>query len=192
VIAALLLAAGRSRRFGADKLVAALGDRPVMRWSAETLVQCTDRTYVVVPPEFASLTSALAGLDVTFVPNAARDEGMGSSIAAGVAALPTDAEAVVIALADVPRITAPVVHALVERWRATRAAAVAPRYLDGRGHPVLFDRSCFAALAALAGDSGARSVLEPLGASLELIDVCHRAPLDVDTPVALASVDEAR
>jgi molybdenum cofactor cytidylyltransferase len=187
VIAGVLLAAGRSRRFGADKLCAKLNGKAVIRWSAEALAG-VDETYVVIPPGADAVTQALSRLDVRFVVNLARDEGMASSIRAGVAALPDDADAAVIALADQPLVSARVTRQLCERWLAGAAAAVAPQYRDGRGHPVLFGRECFDALRALRGDTGARAVLDALGDRLALVPVDDVMPVDVDTPDALRAL----
>jgi molybdenum cofactor cytidylyltransferase len=191
VIAGLLLAAGRSSRFGADKLAAVLRDRAVVRWSAESLARGTDTLFVVVPLHAPAIANALTGLDAVLVPHPGRDDGMGSSIRAGVGALPNDAEAVVIALGDQPLVAPDVIARLCERWRATGAMAVAPQYRDGRGHPVLFDRACFDSLMALDGDVGAREVLRALGAALQIVEVDQPAPLDVDTPDALRALEVA-
>jgi molybdenum cofactor cytidylyltransferase len=123
------------------------------------------------------------------VAHAGRDAGMGSSIRAGIAALPADAEAVVIALADQPGIVPSVVRRLRDRWQAGGAAAVAPRYRDGRGHPVLFGRATFPALSNLEGDLGARAVLEALGDELAVVDMDDVQPADVDTPDALRALE---
>ncbi|MDB4916699.1 MAG: 4-diphosphocytidyl-2C-methyl-D-erythritol kinase [Gemmatimonadetes bacterium] len=187
MIAGLLLAAGRSRRFGADKLAAKLDGKAVIRWSAESLTSL-DAVYVVIPPGADMLTQALSRLDVNFVINLGRDEGMASSIRAGLAALPRDADAVVIALADQPRIPSTVVHEICERWRKGDVAAVAPVYSDGRGHPVLFGRECFEALLSVRGDVGARSVLDTLDERLALIEVVGPTPADVDTPDILQAL----
>ena len=185
MIAAVLLAAGRSTRFGGDKLLASVGDRPVIRCSAEVLAAMVDELVVVVPPDDAAVRSALRGLPVRFVENVRRDDGMSSSLAAGVAALPPHCEAVLIALGDQPGIRAEVVAATIERWRGTRAPAVTPLYSDGRGHPVLFDRRCFGQLLSIVGDSGARAVLESLGSEVALVAVDGAQPADVDTRDAL-------
>jgi molybdenum cofactor cytidylyltransferase len=76
----------------------------------------------------------------------------------------------------------------VAAWQARGARAVAPRYRDGRGHPVLFDRALFDRLSQLGGDTGARHLLDELGEELECIDVDGGAPLDVDTLAALEHV----
>ena len=191
MIAGLLLAAGASRRFGTDKLLASLDGRPVLRWSAAALQRATDLLYVVMPPDASAYAAALRDVPHHPVPHAGRAEGMGSSLRAGIVALrgeQTPVDAVVVALADQPTVDPAVIAALVARWRAGGAAAVAPRYRDGRGHPVLFDRGCFDRLAALAGDRGARAVLDSLGDALALVAVEGDAPPDVDTPEVLAAL----
>jgi molybdenum cofactor cytidylyltransferase len=188
VIAGLLLAAGRSARFGGDKLLAPLRGRPVLFWSAGAIAAEVDVLYVVVPFGDADRIAALGGMPAVVVEHAGRDAGMASSIGAGIAALAPDVDAVVIALADQPLVAPEVVRRLCARWRDGDVAAVAPRYTDGRGHPVLFGRSSFAALAALGalgGDIGARAVLDALGGTVAVIPVDAAAPVDVDTPDAL-------
>ena len=192
-VAGLVLAAGRSTRFGADKLLAPLGGRAVVTWSIAALEVATDHVLVVVPPAAAALTDALrqvgrmsAGQSVRIVENPTRDDGMASSIAVGISALDADVGAVIIALGDQPLVSSHVVQMLVARWRLGGALAVAPRYRDGRGHPVLFGRQCFAALCALDGDQGARSVLATLGDDLAMVEFDEPTPLDVDSPDVLA------
>lgn len=191
MIAGLLLAAGRSTRFGADKLCAKLNGKAVVRWSAMALVDAVDEVYVIVPPGADATIQALSRLDVRFVINLGRDEGMASSIRAGIAALPAVAEAVVIALADQPLVSADVIRAVTERWRVGDTAAAAPMYRDGRGHPVLFGRGSFGALAALRNDVGARAVLDALGDGVALVAIDTPMPADVDTPEALQLLQSA-
>ena len=185
MIAGLLLAAGRSTRFGADKLTAKLHGKAVVRLSMRALSPL-DAVYVVVPPAADAITQALSRLDVRFVINLARDEGMASSIRAGVAALDPDVEAVVVALGDQPLTSPEVTEALRDRWARGGVSAVVPMYADGQGHPVLFDRTCFADLATLRGDRGARELLRDLGARCAVVPVAGNAPADVDTAEALA------
>ena len=192
MIAGLLLAAGRSTRFGADKLLALVDGAPVLSWSAAALAAEVDALFIVVPPDAASRLLVVSGVEAVTVEHARRDEGLASSIRAGVAALPTHVEAVVIALADQPFVSPGIVRRLRERWSAGGVTAVAPRYREGRGHPVLFGRSAFAALQALEGDEGAKTLLESLGPGLALVDVDEAMPADVDTPYALRALDARR
>ena len=191
MIAGLLLAAGRSRRFGGDKLLASLRGRQVIRWSAESIAGAVDVLYVVAPPGAHELMRALGGLDVVLVEHIGRDQGLGTSIGAGIAALSDEVDAVVVGLADQPLVEREVVRRLCETWRANRgrARAVAPVYRDGRGHPVLFSRSCFAQLSELRGDSGARALLDAMEDELAPVPIDSDAPRDVDTPEELEEVE---
>lgn len=188
MIAGVLLASGASRRFGADKLLVSLDGRPLVRWSAEALAAAVDEMVVVVRDESPGMRAALDGLPVRCVVNLDAERGMSSAIRAGIGALPRDAEAAIVALGDQPLIEPRAIGALVERWRAGGARAVQPRYDDGRGHPVLFDASLFPALGTLAGDTGARVVLDSLGDALVLVTVTGPRPADVDTPDALRAL----
>ena len=192
MIAGLLLASGASLRFGSNKLLAPLAGRAVVRWSAEALVGEVSETYVVVPEQSRELRAALAGLPVHWVVNPDAERGMSSSIAAGVAALPVDVEAVVITLADQPLIDAQVIRNVVARWRASSrdaTRAVTTSYADGRGHPTLFGAALFPALRSLEGDRGARDLLESQEGSLAVIEADGTRPVDVDTPEALQLVE---
>ena len=188
MIVGLLLAAGRGARFGGDKLLAELAGRPVIHWSAATVGAEVDALYVVVPAGDVARRVAVASLAAVIVEHPRPGEGMASSIRQGVAALPVNVDAVVVALADQPLVSREVVRRLCARWRVGGASAVAPAYLDGRGHPVLFGRSTFAALRALEGDGGARVVLDGLGGETALVPVDATMPADVDTPDALRAV----
>ena len=190
MIAGLLLASGASRRFGSNKLVAPLSGRAVVRWSAEALADEVDETWVVVPAHDVEIRAALAGLPVRWVENPEAHEGMASSIRAGVAALPADADAVAITLGDQPLIDADVIRRVVAAWRGepTAHGVVVAMYEDGRGHPALFGASLFPALRGLDGDSGARALLASLGDAVTVVDVAGARPSDVDTPEALAEL----
>ena len=188
MIAGILLASGASTRFGGDKLLAQLDGRPIVRWSAEALVGAVDELIVVVREEASAIHAALDGVSIRWAVNRDAEQGMSTAIRAGVAALPGDVEAAIVALGDQPLVDGRVVERLAARWRECGARAVQPRYDDGRGHPVLFDRSLFPALGALEGDVGARAVLDSVGDALDLLTVAGRRPIDVDTPETLRAV----
>jgi CTP:molybdopterin cytidylyltransferase MocA len=194
VIAGLLLAAGEGTRFGGDKLLAPLGGESVLRRSASALGAEVDRLIVVVPPSAAARIAELRALEggsrARVVENPEFRAGMGSSLRAGVAALESDVEAVIVSLADQPLVRRDVIRALIERWRAEAASAVAPQYRNGQGNPVLFSRAVFPALARLAGDVGARAVLRSLGSAVSLLVVDDDIPADVDTPDALRALED--
>jgi molybdenum cofactor cytidylyltransferase len=189
VIAALLLAAGSARRFGAPKLLQQLEGRPLVRWSAEWLRGApVDEIVIVVPEEHVGIRSALTGFDARFVVNPHADRGMGSSIACGVSALAPDTTAALIALADEPMAGRAALLRTVERYEAGGVSIVAPTYRGVSGHPVLFDRSTFDELLALSGDRGARAVVERDPGRVAVVEMNEMQPIDVDTPADLARV----
>lgn len=191
MIVALVLAAGASKRFGAQKLLQDLAGTPVLRWSVNALAGVrgvADEVVVVVPPEHATLRDALRGASVRLVVNERAADGMGASLACGVRALGPDVDAVLVALGDEPRLTRGHHERVVDRYRPGGVAIVAPTYRGARGHPVLFDRRVFPELATLTGDRGARSVVERDPRRVELLEMNEPHPVDVDTPEDLARV----
>jgi molybdenum cofactor cytidylyltransferase len=182
VIAGIVLAAGASRRFGSQKLLASVGGVPLVRRSVERLLEASlDEIVVVLGNNAPAVGAALAGLRVRTITNAAYATGMSSSLRAGLEALRPTTEAALVALADQPGVGAEIVDALVERYRAERASIVAPVYGGGvRGNPVLFDRSVFDELRAVAGDEGGRSVVARDPARVALVEFSDEMPGDID------------
>jgi molybdenum cofactor cytidylyltransferase len=119
VIAGLLLAAGGARRFGSQKLLAPLGGSPLVRRAAATLATETDQLWVVVGSEAAAVRRALDGLPACFVENEQWAEGLSSSLAAGIRALPQGFDAIVIGLGDQPSVDREVIRRVIDRWRET-------------------------------------------------------------------------
>jgi len=118
--------------------------------------------------------------------------GCSSSIAAALAVIDPRCELLVLMLGDQPGVTASTVAALVA-GRGDAPLAVC-RYRDGLGHPIAFDRSCFAQLADLHGDRGVWRMLDRRAADAAEVPIAGRIPLDVDTDedylALLASAEE--
>ena len=166
----ILLAAGRSERFGGEKLVTPFRGKPLWEWAAEAAENSGFQNLYLVTGEHTSIAASDRWRKVI---NPESAEGMGTSIAAGVAAADAH-ERVVIALADMPLVTSDHLRAL-----AHGTGAVFTRQQDGKaGCPAGFGRESFAALRRLTGDQGARGAI-PENASI----------LEPDDPVMLFDVD---
>jgi molybdenum cofactor cytidylyltransferase len=181
-ICGILLAAGASTRFGADKLLQPLHDRtPIALAALAHLRAAIPHVIAVVRPGAPLLAERLseAGATVILCANAAH--GMGASLAAAVGAS-GDAAGWVVALADMPYIQ-PETIAKVAATLAAGAAIAAPAYRGERGHPVGLSPQFFDQLKALHDDEGARSILRLNSSLLTLIEVDDPGVCrDIDTP----------
>lgn len=181
-VAAVVLAAGRARRFGAQKLLAPLGESTVIG-TVVGLVQASGIDFLVgVTGPAGDAVREAVDTSVSWAENPDPARGMGSSVATGIAALPPNVGAVLVVLGDQPTVSPAVVRRLVETWRLGAGPIVAPSYRGVRGNPVLFDQSMFPHLAALDGEHGARDLIAADPSRVVLVEVPESPPMDVDTP----------
>lgn len=182
----LLLAAGRGRRFGADK-------RQALLPNGSTLLQQTLGELrgaglplrICLRPGDAIPQGLFAPGEALFCPGA--EQGMGVSLAQGVAQLPGDWDGVLVALADMPRIKPATVQAVAAALQP--GGIVVPLYREQRGHPVALHRDWFAALRALQGDRGARALVDAAGSACRWLPVEDSGVVqDVDCPADLAAL----
>jgi molybdenum cofactor cytidylyltransferase len=183
-IVGLLLAAGGATRFGADKRLAPVGSpsgEPMAVVACRKLCAAVAAVTAVVRVGDTDVARLLKDAGATVVECANADEGMGASIACGVAAARV-ADGWIVALADMPWVEASTIGRVADALRAG-APIVAPFHRGRRGHPVGFSTRHRDALLALGGDEGARSVLAANRESLVRVDVVDAGVLrDVDHP----------
>ena len=193
-VAGVILAAGSSSRLGTPK--------QVLRYRGETLLHRTvrlaiaadlDPIHVVLGCDAIAVGDALEELRgrVTTVVNSDWQEGMGSSLAVGIASLPAGAGAALVLVTDQPRLSHAILAEIAAVYRDGGAALVASRYASGAvGVPALFARNYFPELTRLAGDRGARALFARHRG--QLVTVAFPAgDLDIDTPAAAAALDLA-
>lgn len=188
-IVGILLAAGSSRRFGADKRLHPLADgTPMALASARRLSQTGIRTIVVIHPDDAALACLLVadGLE-TVVCNEA-EKGMGHSLGCGVNAC-TDADGWLVALADMPYIEPTSYHAVLGALQ-NGARLARPEFEGIIGHPVGFSASYLPDLLALTGDQGGKAILDAHRDDLRLCPVEDSGVLkDIDQPSQLIAAE---
>ncbi len=190
-VAAVLLAAGRSARFGeADKLLAKVDGTPLVARVAEHLLESRARPIVaVVRAEDSEVAGVLAGFGIARAVSADPDFRMGRSIAAGIAAVGDAADGAMIVPADMPGLGAEIIDALIEAFeRAGRSRIVHPVLADGsQRNPVLWPRRFFPSLVQLHGAGGAKAMLAELAADVLPVAFADEEPFtDIDTREDLA------
>ena len=184
----IVLAAGQSRRMGYPKPLlviegSSFAERVVaaMRGAVEEIVVVVGAHKDLVGPAFARLDG------VRVVDNPHHQRGQLSSLKAGLQALPGDARAAMVHLADQPLVSPQTFVAVAAAYRAGKTPIVIARYAGKRGHPVVFDRSLFAELHNGAEELGARAVVSARPERVAYVDVDDPAVvIDLDTPEDLA------
>jgi molybdenum cofactor cytidylyltransferase len=183
----VLLAAGASRRYGSPKQLARVGAESLLRRMARVALACRPAGCVVVLGARAErMRRELAGLEVEVVVNVRWREGLSRSLAAGVAALPADARAALVLLADQAAVGPGDLALLHACWRRDPRRIVAASVDGLLGPPAILPRSVFADLRRLQGDRGARDLLRDPGRRATGICLAAAA-LDVDRPADLAA-----
>ena len=183
---ALVLAAGSSTRFGTTKQTIEIDGVPLVKFALSAAAEaCGDRTILVTGHDWRAVTGACAPLAGFLVRNDNFTAGLGGSIALGVRCVRHAADAILVVLADQPRITASHLAALVDAWSRADDEIVATAFAGTAGPPVLFPPSSFDDLAALTGDVGARQLLSDPRYTLKTVPF-EPAAIDIDTPADLA------
>jgi molybdenum cofactor cytidylyltransferase len=192
VIAALVLAAGGSRRLGRPK--------QLERWGSTTLLDHVlgqvrrfpvDEIWVVLGAELEAVRAKVDLTDCGIIENPEWEEGLAASLRVGLDALTrmSKAEAAFIVLGDQPDLPEEVADKLADVWATTRHQAVVPKYRYMSGNPVLASRSLWPRLMSLEGDEGARRLLQAHPEWVEEVWIESLPPRDVDTQ---RDIDELR
>ncbi|GGO84801.1 hypothetical protein GCM10011348_31860 [Marinobacterium nitratireducens] len=188
-VIALVLAAGRGRRFGQDKRCLVMDDgKTLLRATIDSIASHFAQVTVVLRPEDDAEALQAAPCPLIRSPNA--DRGMGFSIADGFAAIRAcDAVAAAVFLGDMPCIEPATLAGLLEHAGPDRI--VRPAFHGRAGHPVIFGRDFWSELASLGGEEGARSVLHDHPEACMHIELDDPGVLmDADRPEAFEALRE--
>ena len=137
------------------------------------------------------VAAEVRGVGVRTVVNDRYGEGMGTSIAAGISALPAESEAAIILLGDQPRVTAASIDALIDAYRRTGKPLIASRYGAVTGAPTLIGRALFDEARRLAGDAGGRWLIDRHPDLVDEVPLSPDLAVDLDTPEEFARVRAA-
>ena len=182
-VAGILLAAGPSTRMGQNKLLLRLDGESVLRRSAgRALAAGLDPVIVVLGHDAEATASELRGLPCQTVVNPDYARGMNSSARAGIAAVPTETEAAIVLLGDMPFVTAGMIAALVERYRASEAPLVISLYAGVQAPPTLYARSLFSELGSPEGEGCGKRVIRQHRAEAQVLEWPAAALADLDRP----------
>jgi molybdenum cofactor cytidylyltransferase len=189
-VGVVLLAAGRASRMGeaaGHKLLAEFdGETLIRRMAGTALSSRARRTVVVTGHRRADIEASLNGLDVSLAHNGDYETGMASSLKTGLSALGGEVDGALVLLGDMPALTAAHLDSLIGAFADHQGRAIV-RACDGerRGNPVILPRTAFADAMELAGDVGARALIESGVWPVIDVEIGAAARLDVDTPEAV-------
>ncbi len=184
MIAAVVLAAGGSRRLGRPKQLEAWGNTTLLGHVLDQVRRFpVDETWVVLGAGIDEVMREVDLTDFGIIENPEWEEGLASSLRVGLDALTrlSKAEAAFIVLGDQPDISEDVPAKLVDAWRSSRALAAIPKYRYAWGNPVLVGRELWPRLMSLTGDEGARRLLQAHPEWVEEVWIESLPPRDVDT-----------
>ncbi len=185
-IGCVVMAAGNSKRFAANKLSADFSGRPLIRWALEAVPAGLQTVVVTQYPEIAALAESYG---FRCLINKHPDRGQGYTIRLGTACL-QGCDGILYMVADQPMLRRRSAQAVIELWRQHPEHIVCLSHKGKRGNPCIFPAACFAELMALEGDVGGNVVIRRHADKLLLVEAPEDELSDVDTPQALAFLQQ--
>ena len=179
---AIVLAAGLASRFGDTKQLALVDGEPLVHRAARVAREaCGEQSVLVVGHDADRVVDAAADQCQFLTVNDHYRDGLGTSIALAARAMTGIADALLLTLADQPKVTAAHLRELVDTWSGADDEIVATAYDNTRGVPALFPSTSFTALSKLHGDTGARQLLND-AAYVQKSVAFEDAGIDIDRP----------
>ncbi len=185
ITSVIILAAGSSSRLGQPKQLVSYQGKSLLVHAIEAAKEVAGGAVVVVTGAHEELIrAAIATYDVHIIHNPLWQQGMASSIAAGVNSLPSGTHQAIIMLCDQPFADAALLKELIGQQRLNDSKLVACTYGGSIGVPALFDQSLFAQLLELKGQEGAKKIIQKCQEQAAIIPF-EKGTIDIDTPTDL-------
>lgn len=184
MICAVVLAAGRSSRMGAQKLLLPVNGRPMIAGIVNEVRQSgVNKTFVVVGRDAAQVQAVLPDCKVAFIVNPDPGGDMLSSVRCGIRALPAGCESALVVLGDQPGVLHQLIDELISGFRKSGRGIAVPVHGGKRGHPLVFAAKYFQEVLTQYDSTGLRGLLQAYSDEVIEIAVKDRAVLeDIDTP----------
>ena len=186
----LVMAAGKSSRFGGNKLAAVVDGKTLIEHALEAVPR-EEFARVTVVTQYDEVVLLAKRFGFTVLINPAPELGASLTIRLGTEAM-ADCGAIAYQVADQPLLRRESVRAQVEFFRRHPDRIVAMGHGGVRGNPCIFPARFFPELTALEGDRGGSAVIRRHADALALFEVAPDELRDVDTPAALAALRGAR
>lgn len=182
-VTAILLAAGKSSRMGKLKQLMPLGNSTILEQTLDNLLGShLTEVIVVLGYKAEEVVKRLSGRPVKVVVNPLYRKGMGTSIAAGLKFVDSQAQAVMLTLSDQPYVDSPTINRLIDEFGNNHKGITIPTYKGKRGHPLIFARKYQAQLSRLSSDIGGREIIKEHPEDvLEVAVNCEGIVIDIDT-----------
>lgn len=183
MISIVVLAAGRSQRFGSNKLLEKVNDKTMIEKVVDaTFKSKVDKVVVVIGFEAEKITEALAAYNCAFILNEEYEKGQSYSVIAGVAAVARESEAVLILPGDIALITSKAIDQVVDEYWISRDPIVVASYKGRLGHPILFGKGLLKEVLEIKEENqGLRHLLRKYSQQIKKVDV--------DSPEVLIDID---
>lgn len=183
-VSGLVLAAGRSRRFGRPKQLLPFRGSTLLGWVSRTAMKsrALQEVVVVIGGAASEILEAIDFGSARVIRAADFASGCAASYRSGMAAIDARADAIVVLLGDQPGIETRTIDRVVQAWRERRAPIVAASYRGQIGHPMVFSQDLFDTLAGLSGDKAAWKIVDARLKDVVRVELDQAYPLDVNTP----------
>ncbi len=180
----MVLAAGFSSRMKRNKLLLPFRGKTVIENTVTGFLNSQiDGVMVILGNEKKEIRQALASYPVQFIENHRYDQGMSTSVQAGIRSMSgdSDIDGVMVIPGDMPLVQSKTVNLLLDTYKDSHFSIFIPVYQGKKGHPVLFDRLLFPQLLDISGDVGAREVVQK--------NISRCLVINTDDPGILIDID---